>query len=342
MIRPFGESALLVDTESADRAQALAAALQREPIAGVTASIPGLRSLLVELNPLSAEVGAVREALARRLAEAGQPTVEPRLRTIPVAYGGEFGPDLPGVSALTGLSEAEVVERHGGAELRVLFDGFAPGFAYLGELPVGAPRGASRHAAHADPGGVGRNRRADERRLPGDAPGRLAGHRSHAGHPLRPAARSTRLPAARRPRPLRADRCRRVGRPRGRPRRLVTISILEPGPLTSVQDPFGRPGWRHLGVPVGGAADAWSARLANRLVGNPDDAALLEITLGNALVATDQLAWMALTGGLRAETGGIALPAHEAWQLRPGGSVRIRAADGARGYLAIGGGLVVE
>ena len=51
---------------------------------------------------------------------------------------------------------------------------------------------------------------------------------------------------------------------------------------------------------------------------------------------------MALTGGLRAEAGGIELPIHEAWRLRAGGSVRIRAADGARGYLAIGGGLVVE
>ena len=62
----------------------------------------------------------------------------------------------------------------------------------------------------------------------------------------------------------------------------MTIEILEPGPLTSVQDPFGRPGWRHLGVPVGGAADAWSARLANRLVGNAEGAPLLEITLGDA------------------------------------------------------------
>ena len=122
----------------------------------------------------------------------------------------------------------------------------------------------------------------------------------------------------------------------------MTVEILEPGPLTTVQDAFGRPGWRHVGVPVGGAADPWSARLANRLVGNPDDAPLLEITLGGALIATDELAWMALTGGLRAEAGGIELPIHEAWRLRAGGSVRIRAADAARGYLAIGGGLVVE
>ncbi len=122
----------------------------------------------------------------------------------------------------------------------------------------------------------------------------------------------------------------------------MTIEILEPGPLTSVQEAFGRPAWRHLGVPVGGAADAWSARLANRLVGNPDGAALLEITLGDAVIATDRAAWMALTGGLRATAGGIDLPAHEAWHLRPGASVRIHAGDGARGYLAVAGGLVVS
>jgi biotin-dependent carboxylase-like uncharacterized protein len=122
----------------------------------------------------------------------------------------------------------------------------------------------------------------------------------------------------------------------------VTIEVLEPGPLTSVQDPFGRPGWCHLGVAVGGAADPWSARLANRLVGNRDDAALLEITIGEAMIGTEQSAWMALTGGLRASAGGIELPRHEAWRLRPGATVRIRAGDGARGYLAVGGGLIVD
>jgi len=136
VIRPFGEAALLVETASADRAQALAADLEREPIPGVIAAIPGLRSLLVELDPLSADPKAVRDAVATRLPRVSERTAGTRLRTIPVAYGGEMGPDLPGVAALTGLSEAEVVERHATADLRVLFDGFAPGFAYLGELPV--------------------------------------------------------------------------------------------------------------------------------------------------------------------------------------------------------------
>jgi 5-oxoprolinase (ATP-hydrolysing) subunit C len=122
----------------------------------------------------------------------------------------------------------------------------------------------------------------------------------------------------------------------------VTIEILAPGPLTSVQDPFGRAGWQHLGVPVGGAADPWSARLANRLVGNPDHAALLEITLGEAKLVTDRTAWMALVGGLRGSLGGIDLPPHEAWRVRRGATLRIRAGNGARGYLAVAGGLVVE
>src|SRR6185436_18850197 len=56
-------------------------------------------------------------------------------------------------------------------------------------------------------------------------------------------------------------------------------AVLRPGPLTTVQD-LGRPGYAHLGIGRSGAADRASLRLANRLVGNPEDAAALEITLG--------------------------------------------------------------
>jgi hypothetical protein len=50
------------------------------------------------------------------------------------------------------------------------------------------------------------------------------------------------------------------------------LVVLDPGPLTTVQD-LGRRGWAHLGVPRSGVLDAPAARYANRLVGNPDDAA---------------------------------------------------------------------
>jgi biotin-dependent carboxylase-like uncharacterized protein len=64
--------------------------------------------------------------------------------------------------------------------------------------------------------------------------------------------------------------------------------------------------------------------------------------LGGAALSTDRPAWIALTGGLRASVGGIDLSPHEPWRARPGATVRIRAADGPRGYLAVAGGLVVE
>ena len=136
MIRPFGEAALLVETGSAEPTQALATGLRDDPIPGVIAGVPGLESLLVELDPLASDVDAIRGALERRLDQPSPSVAGERLRTIPVVYGGEMGPDLADVAALTGLSAAEVVARHAAADLRVLFDGFAPGFAYLGELPL--------------------------------------------------------------------------------------------------------------------------------------------------------------------------------------------------------------
>jgi len=132
---PFGESALLVETGGAERAQALAAGLRDDPIPGVTAGVPGAASLLVELDPLAADVDAVRGELERRRDVPASPVAAGRMRAIPVVYGGEMGPDLADVAALIGRSAAEVVALHADMDLRVLFDGFAPGFAYLGELP---------------------------------------------------------------------------------------------------------------------------------------------------------------------------------------------------------------
>jgi biotin-dependent carboxylase-like uncharacterized protein len=121
------------------------------------------------------------------------------------------------------------------------------------------------------------------------------------------------------------------------------IEILEPGPLTSVQTASGRPGWRHLGVPVGGAADAWSARLANRLVGNPDDAALLEITLAGPTLRVRAASRIAMTGSpFQASIDGAVMPPFTARDLTPGSTLRIGDGAGARAYLAFGGGIEVE
>ena len=65
-----------------------------------------------------------------------------------------------------------------------------------------------------------------------------------------------------------------VGARSGRAGRLVMIEIVEPGPLASVQDPFGRPDGGTSAYRSAVPPTPWSARLANRLVGNDDEAAL--------------------------------------------------------------------
>jgi KipI family sensor histidine kinase inhibitor len=133
MIRPFGESALLVETGTAERAQALAEALP-EAMAEVTAAVPGLESLLVELDS-AADISDAAKAVERLMVAVDPTPLGGREITVRVAYGGDDGPDLPDVARLCGISEEEVIARHLASDLRVLFLGFAPGFAYLGELP---------------------------------------------------------------------------------------------------------------------------------------------------------------------------------------------------------------
>jgi len=121
------------------------------------------------------------------------------------------------------------------------------------------------------------------------------------------------------------------------------IEVVEPGSLTSVQAAGGRPGWRHLGVPVGGAADGWSARLANRLVGNADDAALLEVTLVGPTLRFVTRARVALAGArFEASLDGLAIASFVTHEAREGSTLRIGAGDGARAYLAMAGGIEVE
>jgi biotin-dependent carboxylase-like uncharacterized protein len=120
------------------------------------------------------------------------------------------------------------------------------------------------------------------------------------------------------------------------------ILVVEPGPLASVQDPFGRPGWRRYGVPVGGAADGWSARLANRLAGNPDASAVIEVTLGGAELTLESASVIAVTGGLAATIRGRAATRAAGVRVAAGTTIRLEPSDGARGYLAVNGGVRVE
>ncbi len=122
----------------------------------------------------------------------------------------------------------------------------------------------------------------------------------------------------------------------------MSIEVVEPGILTTVQDAVGRRDWRHVGVPAGGAADPWSARLVNRLVGNPDRAALLEVTLAGPTLRFIEPALVALVGQMAATLDGLPLRPNAARPVRAGAQLRIGEGRDARAWLAVGGGLAVE
>jgi biotin-dependent carboxylase-like uncharacterized protein len=125
--------------------------------------------------------------------------------------------------------------------------------------------------------------------------------------------------------------------------------VLAPGTLTTVQDQ-GREGWRHLGVARAGALDPATAALANRLVGNPAGAAVLELTLSGPTLALPRPARIALCGATvearfvhDGEFGDTHAPAFAVPSARPvelpAGTLRLGALRGGlRTWLAVAGG----
>jgi biotin-dependent carboxylase-like uncharacterized protein len=120
----------------------------------------------------------------------------------------------------------------------------------------------------------------------------------------------------------------------------VKLSVVDPGPFTTVQD-LGRRGFAHLGVPRSGALDAAAAAYANRLVGNPADAAVLETTSGGVVLTVSGPAAMAVTGAPAAVTvDGRPRPFAETISLKGGETALVGpAVTGLRSYLAFSGGV---
>ena len=121
------------------------------------------------------------------------------------------------------------------------------------------------------------------------------------------------------------------------------IQVQEPGLFTTVQD-LGREGFGPLGVSASGAADAMSLRLGNRLVGNAEGEAGLEMTLlGGTFVFPDG-AIVALTGSDFGSTvDGAPVGLWTSMEVKPGQTLRLGPTrSGARCYLCVRGGIEVK
>ena len=125
------------------------------------------------------------------------------------------------------------------------------------------------------------------------------------------------------------------------PRRM---EVVAGGTQTTIQDYPGRCGYWNVGVPPSGPMDDVSFRLANRAVGNAEDAAALEITLSGPTLKFNSAALICLCGAIMtAELDGEALPFWKPAAIRAGQTLRIGGVTGAgsRAYLSVQGGLQV-
>jgi len=344
----LGDTAVVAGTTSVTDAHALAAALAeggRRP--GVEDVVVGYRSVTVVADPTVADVGTLAEELARLRvggggADGGGGREVGRTVEVPVAFD---GPDLEDVAARSGLTPAQVVRLLAATPLTVAFLGFLPGFAYLDGLPpalAAVPRRSTPRPAvgagsvalgggfagiypQASPGGwqlVGRTgmalfdpdqppfallRPGDVVRLcvvddPGTVPGR-------GRPPLRPAP--------------------------GAP----AVVVEEPGLLCTVQD-RGRVGVAALGVPRAGAADPFRLRAANRLVGNDDDAAAIEVTAVGPGLRFTGAAHVAVAGAVAASLDGWPVPPDTVVPVTAGQVLAVGTTGGdLRAYVAVAGGI---
>lgn len=338
-----------IDPATHERVRRAVAALAAAGLEGVENLHPAYATVGVSFDPRRVTAEAMRESIAAALREAAALELPPADRVeVPVAYGGEWGPDLEDVARHAGLTPEDVVARHSRATYTVHFLGFSPGFPYLGGLPseLATPRlPTPRPRVPAGSVAIGG---AQTGVYPQATPGgwRIIGRTPLAlFDPYRPSPALLTLGDRVAFRPLPPGTGVEIEPARLAPSALAgapVAEVLRPGLLTTVQD-LGRPGSAHLGVARGGAADPVSLRAANLLVGNPEGAAALEITLSGCTLRLLRDAVVAVAGAdVPLRVRGLPAPAWQPVAVRAGGVIEVGAAmEGARTYLSVRGGLAV-
>jgi KipI family sensor histidine kinase inhibitor len=140
-ILPSGDSAITVefshniDDAANERVLALDRILAKQPVEGVTETVPTYRSLLVHFDPARIDFDALGRQLVSLAQLPAPPVTKARRWRIPVTYGGEYGIDLEDVAKTLKTTPDDIVARHVAGDYRVAMIGFTPGWSYLSGLP---------------------------------------------------------------------------------------------------------------------------------------------------------------------------------------------------------------
>ncbi|KZE89326.1 5-oxoprolinase/urea amidolyase family protein [Microbacterium sp. TNHR37B] len=347
VIRPMGDRAVLAEFPSLDQVLAAREALAASAPPSVVDIVPAARTVLVIVDggpgALAAAQRWIEETLAGASVRVPPPSGAPV--DLPVVYDGE---DLVDLATELGTTPDALAACHSAASWTVAFTGFAPGFGYL--VSADWPFLVSRRSTPRTRVPAGSVAVAGEfsGAYPRDTPGGWQLIGTTSARLFDPAAAVPTLLAP-------GDRVRFVpsralsvaaapiteGGAAPRPS-VASFRVREPGLRATIQDQ-GRAGHVADGIASSGAFDRTALRTANRLVGNDEHAAGVEIALGGwRAVAEDDL-WFAVTGGW----GPVLLDGRpvDPYQAHPwprGGELLVdRLAHGAYAYLAVRGGIVV-
>lgn len=121
------------------------------------------------------------------------------------------------------------------------------------------------------------------------------------------------------------------------------IEVIKSGLYSTVQD-LGRSGFAHLGVPVSGVMDQFSAKLANEIVGNHINAAVIEMTLIGGVFKFNCDTCIAITGAdMLPKLNGLAVSTYKPIKIDKGDLVSFSASkNGCRTYIAVSGGVKTQ
>ncbi len=120
------------------------------------------------------------------------------------------------------------------------------------------------------------------------------------------------------------------------------FSVISPGAFSTVQD-HGRFGYQQMGIPISGALDRFAFQVANMLVGNDRQCAVLEMTLTGPVLEVQITADVAVTGGhIGITLNKMKMGCWQSFRVRPGDRLEItQVKNGCRAYLAVSGGIDV-
>jgi KipI family sensor histidine kinase inhibitor len=354
----------LIDEATHRYVIALNEAVQQKKFEGFTEAVPAYTTLtvyydswIVYKKTKTSPLGFVKKYFEELIVDLSSPDKNnAETIVIPVCYEAEFAPDISFIAKEKNISGEEIIRTHSSALYKVYMIGFSPGFPYMGIVSdaIAVPRKNSPRAM-VEAGSVG---------IAGKQTGIYSfntpgGWQIIGRTPLQLFDKENERPAL-----LKAgdtvqflsisgeefykqkklllvknDELKNTDEITGE----IKVLIKKPGIAATVQD-AGRFGFQSLGVVTGGAMDLFAYRTANLLVGNDNDAAAVEITLGNTEIVFEHDALIAACGrGVDLFITGEPTPVWKTIAVKKGASLLFKNNnEGARMYLSVAGGWHVK